>query len=207
MRFLILLALAIGFVGCGASKTTIIDKSHCEIEEVKEGVMIRCSDGKETFIRDGINGEHGRDGQDGVDGSDGKDGADGIDGEDGTSCSVSQTDQGAVITCGDSSAIVSNGQDGADGQNGTNGEDGQDGTDGADAVVELSFVEVCPDYKANTPHKEVLVRLDGVFMAFLADPKHQRQRLVTLYENETYQTTDTREALFEIQEGEIVCLN
>lgn len=46
-------------------------------------------------------------------------------------CTVEQTDSGAIITCPDgTSAIISNGTDGNDGQDGQDGQNGQDGADG-----------------------------------------------------------------------------
>lgn len=52
----------------------------------------------------------------------------------GTSCSVATTLEGATITCGDSSAFVSNGQDGATGAQGDTGATGPQGPSGATDV-------------------------------------------------------------------------
>gem|GEM_PF-6085266 len=95
---------------------------------------------------DGQDGVPGADGQDGTPGVDGQDGTPGADGQDGTSCTVVETEAGALITCTDGTqALVANGQDGNPGANGQNGtsctvEDTVDGaritcTDGSQALI------------------------------------------------------------------------
>lgn len=55
-------------------------------------------------------------------------GAPGANGADGSSCSVSQAENGALLSCTDGSAVlILNGHNGANGINGTNGLNGQDG--------------------------------------------------------------------------------
>lgn len=76
----------------------------------------------------GSTGQTGSDGRDGIDGVRGADGANGIDG---AGCAVLQADNGAVVTCGDSTAVIYNGKDGLDGVDGQDGTNGTNGTDGA----------------------------------------------------------------------------
>lgn len=115
------------------------DGVSCTVEQQEGGAAIYCSDETYVFI---ANGRDGRDGQNGTDGSNGEDGSNGSDGAAGTSCSVSQTETGALITCGDTSAVIANGQDGqngSDGQDGSDGEDGEDGQNGASSATIANY--------------------------------------------------------------------
>lgn len=81
-----------------------IDGTSCIFTQLDEGVLIQCNDGTEVIVyhgQDGIDGLDGNDGQDGIDGQDGTDGQDGSDGTDGLSCTVTQEEECAVISCED----------------------------------------------------------------------------------------------------------
>ena len=100
---------------------------------------------------DGADGRDGVDGKDGVDGADGKDGVDGVDGKDGTSCSVTDTQEGAVINCTDSSsATITNGERGPQGPaGGISGYEIVERTVQADLAAgsRLSTLIQCPEGK------------------------------------------------------------
>lgn len=93
-----------GVISCG--------KLTCSTKAVADGSEILCPDGTTQIITNGVNGSNG---------------VNGVNGINSTSCSVVQSDTGASITCGDSTATVSNG---------TNG-------------TGITVVELCPD--AGTP--------------------------------------------------------
>jgi hypothetical protein len=62
---------------------------------------------------DNIVGPPGNDGHDGLNGHDGSNGNAGANGNDGSSCSVNQTETGAIISCTDGTgAVIMNGKDG-----------------------------------------------------------------------------------------------
>jgi hypothetical protein len=97
------------------------------------------------------------------------------------------------------------GKDGDQGIIGNQGQDGINGTNGQDGTFDgkVEYVEICND--SNAQYVETLVFIDGQYMAFLSDISYQKQRLVLLEENVTYITTDTRNVLFSIENGEIIC--
>jgi len=109
----------------------------------------------------------------------------GTPGADGESCYADSRQDGNYVVCGDSEFRVADGQDGS--------------FDGY-----LEYVTVCPE--VNGSYKEVLVELDGQFLAFLSDGNYKKQRLVVLEEGVTYRTTDGRNVNFSIVSGELVCL-
>lgn len=90
----------------------------CTVIPIEEGAEVRCSDGSAVIIRhgkDGVDGQDGKDGKDGEkgdpgadgkDGQDGKDGRDGTDGEDALPCTVTDHEDGGVITCPDGSEVL-----------------------------------------------------------------------------------------------------
>ena len=122
-------------------------------------------------------------------------------GSDGQSCFSEQVEGGVNVICGDTTHFVINGQDGTNGNDGDDGQDGQDGTfEGS-----IEYVEICRG-NSSANYIETVLKLDGKFMAFLASSDYKRERLVLLVENETYRTTDGREKLFSIVNGEINCL-
>lgn len=130
----------------------------------------------------------------------------GTPGADGESCYADKREDGNYVVCGDSEFRVADGQDGADGKDGVDGTNGTDGEDGKDGSFDgyLEYVTVCPE--VNGSYKEVLVELDGQFLAFLSDGNYKKQRLVVLEEGVMYKTTDGRNVSFSIVSGELVCL-
>ena len=110
-------------------------------------------------------------------------------GNSGQSCFSEQVQGGVNVICGDTTHFVSNGQNGV---NGT--------FEGS-----IEYVEICRG-NSSANYIETVLKLDGKFMAFLASSDYKRERLVLLVENETYRTTDGREKLFSIVNGEINCL-
>lgn len=76
---------------------TVTKPTTCSVEKLEGGALISCPDGSSTFISDGSDGESIT-------------GASGSSGVDGTNCLVTQTPEGATITCGETTATVSNGQ-------------------------------------------------------------------------------------------------
>jgi hypothetical protein len=66
----------------------------CTLVEEGSQRILACPDGSQLVIKDG------------TDGIDGTNGVDGRDGADGTSCSVSGVPEGALITCGDGTAVL-----------------------------------------------------------------------------------------------------
>lgn len=126
---------------------------------------------------------------------------DGKDGHNGDSCVINQMANGAIITCGSSSAIIMNGLnglDGTDGENGTNGLNGTNGTNGHDGANGLNGVDAphsigiagyiypCGNEFAND---EMFLRLtDGSIIA-VYDGGNYLSRLVKLAPG-SYITTD-----------------
>lgn len=70
--------------------------------------------------------------------------------------------------------------------------------------TDVEIVEVCP--LINGVYKEVLIKDENDFAAFLANGSYKKERMVLLNENETYKTTDGRGAKFKIVNGNLVCL-
>lgn len=120
-----------------------------------------------------------------------------VKGTDGVSCYTESMSDGTKVICGDTESFIPDGQNGIDG---TDGVDGQDGSDGISP--DLDYVTVCPDIPGQYP--EVLLRLDGQYMAFLTDNKWKEQRLVIL-EDGTYKTSDGRDVTFIISGSELIC--
>lgn len=129
-----------------------------------------------------------------------------IQAKDGQSCHAESVPGGLNIICGDDVAFIPHGNDGQDGANGIDGQDGKDGVDGIDGTFQgyVEFREVCPE---NNPQDlmETLLYLDGQYMAYLTANNWKNQRLVVLSEGVQYMTTDGREQVFSIVDGEIVC--
>lgn len=101
-------------------------------------------------------------------------------GNSGTSCSVSSVSNGAVITCGNTSAVVLNGVDGTDGL------DGNDGT-------QVDIVTPCPA-TANNHSEQLLCIADELLAVFVAS--NNQIRLTKLVIGTNYQTTDGRQCQF-----------
>lgn len=110
--------IACGAAGAGSADGE--DGSGCTVD----GDRLECDDGTSWDLvgEDGADGERGEPGETGATGAAGEQGAPG---EDGASCSVRDTDSGAVITCDDGTTATIN-----DGAAGTAGEDGADGLQG-----------------------------------------------------------------------------
>lgn len=96
---------------------------------------IGCSRTQFVDLLAGPSGTPGANGQDGQNGANGKDGRDG---KDAIPCTIEQSEEGYLLSCGDSEPIfVRNGLPGLpgrDGEDGEDGEDGQDGKDGKDGI-------------------------------------------------------------------------
>jgi len=97
-------------------------------------------------------------------------------------CTTEETTGGVLLTCNNETLFI---------------EDG-------DFTGILEYVEICPNIQPDADYKEVLLQLDGEYVALLmATGEH---RLVFLQENITYVTTDGREVYFKVIEDEIICL-
>lgn len=110
------------------------DKANkkCSVEQLEDGALITCPDGTTTMINNGSNGADGQTGATGNTGAAGEKGekgdkgdagmagADGNSGSDGVSCTVDDSALGAIITCGDSVQLVTDGKDGEDGASSLN---------------------------------------------------------------------------------------
>lgn len=105
MKKLMVVLAAMLMVGCAVDTETVRiikgadgqDGVSCTLLEVENGVTVSCSDESSFTIHNGTNGQNGENGSDGQ------------------SCSVEQTEEGALITCGESTATVLNGEDGENG--------------------------------------------------------------------------------------------
>jgi len=108
----------------------------------------------------------------------------GVKGTDGISCYQEGRTDGVNIVCGDSVSFIPYGKDGIDG------------------VSDLEYVVVCPDIPG--PYPEVLLKLDGKYIAFLSDTKQKEQRLVVMGDG-TYKTVDGRDVVFTVSGGDLIC--
>lgn len=79
----------------------------------------------------------------------------------------------------------------------------EDGTNGINGTFTgtLEIVTLCPNISVAFP--EVLLRLEGTYMAFLSESNWKKQRLVVLQENVTYTSSDGRNVQFMISSAEI----
>ena len=122
--------------GSGILLATGLDtnrNSVLEPEEMNESsIAVVCNGLPGAEGPQGPVGPAGADGANGEDGSDGTNGSDGQNGSDGVSCTLQDTEEGAIVTCGDTSTTIYDGQNGTDGTDGTDGQDGSDGEDGED---------------------------------------------------------------------------
>lgn len=181
--------VTLGFLitGCGAIS---YDKQRCIV--FGKDCPKRTLQVYETIINEAS--ESGEDGQDGTDGLPGLDGINGKDGQDGSSCTVVQTNTGAVITCDDGSyAEVLHGSDGLDG---LDGQDGMDGQDGQDAPVSpFQIVEVIDPCGKQTAFDEVILRMaNGQLVAFFAS----HGGFLAILGPGTYMTTDGTSCIFKV---------
>lgn len=100
------------------------------------------------------------------------------------------------------------GQDGKDGADGADGKDGTDGQDGADGTqVEVVF----PCGEDSVRHGEILLKIDGQFIAYFQNIIKQGQnvkdveaRLTVLEEGTLYMLTDGSQCKFSIVDGQVV---
>ena len=108
----------------------------CTIVEIAAGADVTCN-GTTVTISNGRSGLKGDEGKEGIEGGKGERGEQGEKGENGgkpTSCTISATDTGAAITCGDNTVVINNGTAGADGVDGNNGADGNSGVNGTNGT-------------------------------------------------------------------------
>lgn len=71
--------------------------------------------------------------------------------------------------------------------------------------AQVEIVPICPEIDGDYP--EVLLKIDGTLVAYFAENGDaKRSRLVVVPENTVLKTTDLRDALFKIEDGQIVCL-
>lgn len=115
-------------------------------------------------------------------------------GKDGTSCSVTQTTNGALINCADGSSVfVENGRDGEKGDTGDQGAPGQN----AQGQTITEVIDPCGDTGG---FDELLLRLSsGELVAWLKDVG-----LVGLNDDQKYVTTDTQQCHFDVVGGDVV---
>lgn len=81
------------------------DGQDCQSSYVSGGVVVQCGD-YQHIVHHGHQGPRGPQGQPGEAGAMGEAGEDGNDGLDGSSCTVEQTEEGAVISCTDGTSAV-----------------------------------------------------------------------------------------------------
>jgi hypothetical protein len=121
----------------------------------------------------GPQGPQGEAGQPGLDGKDGSDGADGV------GCSVQNVSNGALITCGTTTAVV------------LNGIDGEDAPPTTYSVVNI--INPCGD---SSGFDEVLLKLaNGSLMAHYS---HGNKQFLTLLTPGNYATTDGESCNFTV---------
>lgn len=100
-------------------------------------------------------------------------------GNPGVSCSVEQLENGALITCGESQAVIFNGSD---------GEDGQDALSGMIGIAEI--LNPCgPEFAG----EEVLLKLSNGLVLALHDGGPQLDRLALLSPGVEYVTSDSHQ--------------
>ena len=134
----------------------------CVTEEIKNG-------------KDGIDGTIGPTGAIGQTGPTGQNGNDGLNGQ---PCEVTQTEEGALIECYNSSAVIMN------------------GTNGISPVLET--IEPCND--VIVPFPEVFLRLsNGKLIAYFTD--FDRNNHLAVLTPNTYMTTDGKDCYFQVDEN------
>lgn len=149
-------------------------------------LLSACGSSREVVqVVSGTDGTNGADGRDGENGANGSNGSNGQNGSNGTSCSVSSTSNGAMITCGNTSQVVSNGAVGATGPMGPQGQPGTNAL--ANAIGIAAILKPCGDEFA---HDEVLMKLTDGRVIAVYDGGPNSDRLAILVPNTTYITTD-----------------
>lgn len=105
-------------------------RCHIPVKQEDRGdkiVFITC-DGNESYF---IKPKDGKDGKNGTNGTNGRSGSNG------RSCSITETNQGADITCGSETVKLKHGMNGKDGMNGQDGRDGMNGSNGGDTLLTI----------------------------------------------------------------------
>lgn len=166
--------------------------SYCTVERQEIGTVITCPDGSTSVIKDGAPGQSGSDGKDAPE------------------CSVTQIQPGddvlplggAVINCGASSALISNGAagatglDGAQGEKGDKGNTGQNGTNGRDGIDAqpsaysiVAILNPCSD--SPSIDDEVFLKLaNGTILWLQVDNENGKNARLSIARPGRWQTTD-----------------
>ena len=182
------------------------DGKTCTVQKTKQGATVKC--GTDTvFISNGTNGTNGQDGLNGVNGVDGeqgeagKDGIAGLNGQDGSSCSITDTNGGALVSCGDETVLI---KDGMKGATGTQGEPGTSVPDGASLLI--AVINPCGD-APGIYDEIVFVDTDGHAYAYYEDNadytsyKDQNRRIIEIPVNTYLRTTDGDNCKFKLDGG------
>jgi len=119
-----------------------------------------------------------RDGKDGEKGADGKDGKDG---KDGINCTVVENVDGALVTCGQSSVQVNN---------------GDDAVQSPYAIEEI--IDPCGDYPGYGD-EVILKTTSGTLIAYY---EAGGKRFLTTLSDGSYRTTDKQKCSFSVTNGE-----
>lgn len=177
-KYLFLSLLAIG---CSRHHRVhqVLVHSSCSVTQNTSSATINCTDGTSAIINDGAQGETGPQGEPGIQGIaglsgiPGSPGQNGSDGTAGTSCSVSSLQNGALISCGVSSAVILNGIDGVNALTGM-----------------IGIAEILNPCNSVGPHNEILLKLSNGLVLALYDGGPQLDRLSLLIPGVQYVTTD-----------------
>jgi len=116
--------------GLDADKDNVLDPE--EINPVS--VAFLCNGAPGPQGPQGVAGPAGADGEDGANGTNGTNGSNGSDGQ---SCTLQDTEEGALVTCGGTQTTI------YDGQNGQDGQDGEDGTDANAVLTSYTLTNSC----------------------------------------------------------------
>lgn len=127
----------------------------------------------------------------------GENGVDGRDGIDGTSCTVTATNTGSIVSCNDGTyAFINNGTNGIDGINGTNGTNGLDGlngVDGNDSIIQI----IDPCGNSLSVIDEVLLKLsDGSYLVYFTNNVNGDYGRRAILPPGSYTTTDGQNCHF-----------
>lgn len=174
MKILTSIILLFVFVGCGAGQNACGPALEMGCNFLfGEGAK----DGEEG--KDGKDGQDGIDGEDGIDGQDGVDGKNGVDGQDGQSCYVSETSEGAEVTCGSNTVVIENGDD------------------AVQSPYNISeIIDPCGDFPNHAD--EIIIKMyNGDLVVYFQDGG---RRFLTVLEPGNYRTTDRQKCRFTITE-------
>jgi hypothetical protein len=179
-----LILILIFLVSCGQDNKYYLTSGHpkdgtsCSVERVSGGSKISCTNGSYSYIYDGTsancsvvgNSTGARiscsdgsvadvdNGATGATGSQGEAGEQGVAGNDGQSCTVENTANGSLLTCGTQTTFIRNGTDGTDGTNGTD-------------ATPVTMVQFCKGYQTTYPSTfaEVGICVNGQITAVYWD--------------------------------------